>query len=53
MEEHHRDFLSAKFPWAKDKIQVLGIPDVFFYRSPDLIAMLAKVFAADVPKAVA
>lgn len=44
MEEEHRASLLARWPWAADKIVVLGIIDNFIYRSPELIELLEKKF---------
>jgi predicted protein tyrosine phosphatase len=53
MENHHRDVLATRFPWAQEKMQVLGIPDVFFYRHPVLLALLEKHFVDDMPQEAA
>ncbi len=53
MEEHHRAALVKRFPWAEPKMQVLGIPDDFYYRSPQLVELLEQYFAADLPEELA
>lgn len=51
MEQHHAGAVAGLFPWAKDKIQVLNIPDVFHYRAPKLIALLEQLFAKELSEA--
>lgn len=50
MEDRHREALASRFPWAQEKMQVLGIPDVFEYRHPQLLALLEKHFADEMPE---
>jgi predicted protein tyrosine phosphatase len=40
MEEGHAFRVRTQFPWAEDKIEVLGIPDQFHYRQNELIELL-------------
>jgi len=47
MEDHHKDAIVNRFPWAVDKITVLNIPDIFNYRAPNLIRMLENAFAEE------
>jgi len=47
MEDHHKDAIANRFPWAVDKITVLNIPDIFNYRAPNLIRMLENAFAEE------
>lgn len=44
MENHHKEALLEKFPWAIDKIVVMDIPDIFNYRSSELVELLEKYF---------
>ena len=44
MEDRHLQNLLYRFPWAKEKFVALGIPDVFEYRSPNLIRHLERCF---------
>ncbi len=50
MEEAHREELAKRFPWAQKKLVVLNIPDTFYYRDPDLVALLEKRFGIVTPK---
>ena len=47
MEERHKAELIERFPWAESKMVVMEIPDIFSYRSQELIALLEKYFATD------
>ena len=40
MEEEHKEYMEWQFPWAKDKLIVLNIPDQYSYQSDGLIAEL-------------
>ncbi len=50
MEDHHQVDLAHRFPWAREKMQVLSIPDVFCYRDPALVATLEDRFATDIAR---
>lgn len=47
MEERHKAELIERFPWAEPKTVVMEIPDIFSYRSPELLALLENYFATD------
>jgi predicted protein tyrosine phosphatase len=53
MEPRHADAVSAAFPWAVPKIKVLGIPDRFPYRDPELVDILNDKFAKEIKEAQA
>jgi predicted protein tyrosine phosphatase len=42
MTEQHKTMLLDKFPQAARKITVLGIPDNFAYRDPELMKLIAE-----------
>jgi predicted protein tyrosine phosphatase len=44
MERHHAEAVAAEFPWAQNKIVVMGIPDRFPYRDPELINLIGNYF---------
>jgi predicted protein tyrosine phosphatase len=50
MEQRHLDALAEQFPWAREKMLVLDIPDVFEYRNPHLIELLQQYFEAQLGK---
>lgn len=45
MEDHHKEQLRDKFPWAAEKIVVMDIPDIFGYRSTELVEKLEVYFS--------
>lgn len=50
MEPEHAAYVKKKFPWAKDKVEVLDIPDCFYYRHPKLVELLEQRFAEELKK---
>ena len=52
MESHHRDALGLRFPWAADKIVVLDVPDIFFYRDAGLIRLLERIFKDELTQGI-
>lgn len=42
MESIHKSFLLKQFPSAKNKIQVLNIPDIYYRNDPELIRLLKE-----------
>lgn len=51
MEPRHADAVIAAFPWAKDKITVLNIPNRFPYRDPELVEILNQKFEKEIREA--
>ena len=42
MEPVHRQYIRANFHCDSDKVQVLGVPDIYFRNDPELIRELLK-----------
>lgn len=53
MEDHHAEYVKQNFEWAKDKVRVLGIRDMFPYRDPELVEILSQKFAKEIKEAFA
>lgn len=45
MEQRHADAIRSRFPQAGAEIIVLGIEDRYFWKSPELIALLTERIA--------